>query len=105
MPVIIAEPTSALDDPGHWDSDSMFAYTAYGLSIGSSIEIPEFVPGGGAVSDLTIRLGSVPRSLAQPYLQGLRFQAAPEQFLLDLPGIARFVVRKGRQIVIDPEPD
>jgi hypothetical protein len=42
--------------------------------------------------------------LEQPHFRGVCFQAAPGEFLLQVPGIARYLVRDGRQVTIDRAP-
>jgi hypothetical protein len=52
-------------------------------------------------ADVTVRYGAVPRDLPGATHSGVRYQAAPGQALLRVDGVARFLVRDGRDIVID----
>src|ERR1700722_19144035 len=81
----------------------MFHYTAYGLALSTALEIPELHPATAAevAPDVTIELGPVPQTLEQSAFRGACFQAARGEFLLQLPGIARYLVRDGCQITID----
>lgn len=77
-------------------------YTAFGLAIQSSFELPfAALPGEGPV-DVVIREGRVPARLPAPVVDHVVWQAEPSAFLLDAPGVARFGVRCGREIVVSP---
>lgn len=70
-----------------------FGYHLFGLAIASEIELPELEPQGigpGEKRDLTISLG--------------KGDASRGGFDLDIPGVARFIIRAGRSIVVDPAP-
>jgi hypothetical protein len=82
-------------------------YNIFGLYIQSIIPFPaspicslpsEFVP------DIIIEYGDTPGQLANPQKKGLRFQAAPREFLLCVDSVARYYVQEGRRITIQPEP-
>jgi hypothetical protein len=79
-------------------------YIAFGLAIESALAIPELAVGAGPPADVCIHLGAAPESLKQPRAEGVLYQAAPDEFLLRVPGIARYWVHAGREIVIDREP-
>src|SRR5579862_9553730 len=80
---------------------SPFRYFAHGLSIASDFEIPELAFGAGGEPEITIRAGSVPEALDQPYTLGVLYQAATGRFLLNIPRIAGYLVVDGRSIVIE----
>ncbi len=56
------------------------------------------------LSDVHIQCACVPRLLPAATAEGVLWQAAPSQFLLHVPGVARFLVEFGRSITIEPEP-
>lgn len=81
-------------------------YRAYGVAVVSDIDLPEFVPWDGhdrptAGPPISIRLGHVPSSLTgaagDAYLQ-----ARSDAFVLTIDGVARYLVRDGAEIVIEP---
>jgi hypothetical protein len=80
-----------------------YIYQGFGLTIGSSIEIPELLPAEGE-PDVLIREGSVPEALENPKSFGVRFQAKPGLFLLKVDNIAKYLVSEGRQVTIETFP-
>jgi hypothetical protein len=81
-------------------------FKAFGLTISSCLHFPELLLGAGA-TDLTVVYGEVPRELpvAQEKSNGVRYQAIPGLLLLEVPRIARFLIRDGNEIVIDRQPE
>jgi hypothetical protein len=79
-----------------------YYYQAYGLTIASALECPQLLPGSGP-ADVTIRLGTVPADLSPGAMGGALYQSQGRQYLLRLEQIAgaRFLVRDGREIVVD----
>lgn len=84
---------------------AVHSYRAYGLTIASDVALPE-LPTGDPAASPTVRivLGTVPEHLGAASRVGLRYEAAPDQFLLRIAGVARFLVREGNEIVIDIHP-
>jgi hypothetical protein len=80
---------------------TMFCYRAYGLTISSALEIPEFSPGNGGAPSVTIRTGAVAEAGDPQTAAGGYCQAAPDRFLLSVPGVARFLVLEGREVVVE----
>jgi hypothetical protein len=59
----------------------------------------------GWLSDVDVAVGRVPASLTNgPGGAGVLWQATAAGFLLGVPGVARYLVRDGRSIVVHPEP-
>lgn len=83
-------------------TNGKFRYSANGLTIASTIELPELTPTHNA-PQITIDLGDTPSHLENPLGRGATFQAKPGEFLLRLPGIARYWVRNGKQVTITPD--
>ncbi len=80
-------------------------YLAYGIKLASVIELP--LPSANSVVsteavDVQIRYGDVPVSLDQPITSAPAFQAKPNLFLFFLPGVGRFLVRDGREVLVQP---
>lgn len=78
-------------------------YSAFGLSLASALPCPELAA-GSPYPDVVIRYGEVPLALPTARASGVRYQAAPGLLLLTVDGVARFLVRQGQEIVIDPAP-
>ena len=79
----------------------MYHYTAFGLQITSEPELPGLMPGTG-IPDVTIRFGEVPEHLSEPMKgKGVAYELNEGSFLLRVPGVARFLVSQGNEIVID----
>lgn len=53
--------------------------------------------------DLHVRCGAVPRRLDDATFVGPTWQVAGPSFLFHVPGIARFLVHDGREILMEPE--
>jgi hypothetical protein len=83
-------------------SEIMPSYTAYSLGIHSALVLPELPP-SDAAADVVIRFGSVDRALPDASKQGL-IDATAEEAYLFFEGIAKFLIRAGREITIDPVP-
>jgi len=76
-------------------------YGAFGLTIASEIPLPEFAEGSGR-PDVTVQVGATPERLESPTGSGVLFEARPQEYLLNLPSVARFWVRDGKQVVVQP---
>lgn len=83
-------------------------YQAYGLAIASELALPELIPAlaGEAGADVTIKFGGLRGEGLDGGVQlGPFLWASPGEFLLRVPRVARFLVRGGDQVEIDPEPE
>jgi hypothetical protein len=81
-------------------------YGICGLVVASEIELPG--PACAASADapqVVIRRGPTPESLPEPSASGPTWQMAGRQFLLCIPGIARFLITDGRELVVTPDSD
>jgi hypothetical protein len=83
----------------------MINYAVYGLQIASELPLPELLPGSNRSPDVHVHYGPVPTALPDPLGEGGYFQATPDTFLLVVRGIARFLVVKGQEIVIERLPN
>lgn len=78
-------------------------YRAHGFTIESELELPELATFDG-VPDVRIRLGPVAAALEGEVTHGPGYQAAEGRYLLDVPGIARYLVTEGRDVCVAPAP-
>ncbi len=86
-------------------SELAYCYGAYGLRIRSALALPFFdpLPDAGA-ADVSVRLGVVPRTLpgvGRPVRNGM-WQARPGALLLQMEGVARYLIADGREVRIEP---
>ena len=80
-------------------------YTAYGLRIRSGIALPFAAASPGGEPDLDIRIGAVREALTAPRLRRRVWEAVPGRFLMQVEGVARYVVREAREVVVEPAGD
>jgi len=79
-------------------------YIAHGLKIFSELTCPELMPASDdAPADASFVLGATPESLDAPTGGGATYQARANEFLLSVPGVARFWVQDGMRITIEPD--
>lgn len=82
-----------------------YLYVVYGLHVASEIECPELCPASFSSIDINVRFGSVPEQIDNPTGCGVVYQTRPDTFLLNLARVARYLVRNGNEITIEPAPD
>jgi hypothetical protein len=83
---------------------STFSYLAYGLGIHATMPLPELVA-GEAEGEVSIRFGRVDRPPSKTSEKGWSYDSlAPEEDRLFWQGVGTFLVRGGRDIVVDPFP-
>jgi hypothetical protein len=83
-------------------------YIAYGLTIESSLCLPELTPLDSPLQgtpNIQITYGDVPTELEHPEARGVLYQAKPNHFLMNIDTVARYLVTDGQKIVIEPAPD
>ena len=76
-------------------------YLAYGLRFRSEIELPFLSAAGEGEPDVIVRLGAAPEAAALDLRRGI-WKSASDCFLLNVDAVARYVVRQGREIVVEP---
>jgi hypothetical protein len=81
----------------------VYSYVAYGLGIRSALPLPELIAGEVA-PDVNVRIGTVPRMSVPVDTDGGCFWTAAQEVGRFLDGIGTFLVRGGREIVVDPAP-
>ncbi len=88
------------------EEDGCASYFAYGLRIRSELALQELVEAGGGAADVTIRFGSVDyshTSQTETLENGLLW-ATEDEACISFAEIGSFLVRGGREIVMDPVP-
>lgn len=80
-------------------------YSAYQLTIASELALPELLPADTEEADVQIRFACVSRDGLADGKQLRPFLWAGENALwLDIADVARFLIRDGNEILIDPVP-
>jgi hypothetical protein len=82
----------------------MYRYTAYGLNICSEFSLPELLP-GEMRADIVVRWGTVAQSPSAVARTDGQTRPPSNESYLFWEGIAAFLVRDGREIVVEPAPD
>ncbi len=78
-------------------------YKAFGLSIESEIICPELLYSEQKKNvDVKIKYTNLPDELVNPMHKAVRFQAKPNEFLLNVDNVAKFHIKNGNQISIEP---
>lgn len=83
----------------------MYKYFAYGLTIHSSLCLPELETSSGTKADVTIRVGEIAWSFAAVADRWSDFHITHEEAYLCWHTVGKFWVRSGNEIIIDPLPD
>ena len=80
----------------------MHSYIAYGLTIHSALPLPELVVASDVGADVVIQLGKVGRPQAGTDHTGSCFHMTTEQAYLFWEQVGSFLVRGGKEIIVDP---
>ena len=83
----------------------MYNYHLYGLDIDSELEIPELRAMGAKGSDASIRFGEIEEELPGAVKPVRWLQHVGNDCLMTVQGVGRFLIREGREIVIDRRVD
>lgn len=84
-----------------------YRYSLSGLKVASQVALPMRPIDEGAETfqaDVTITVDDVPEQLQDVRHQGPNWSVDENNFLLDLPGIGRFMASDGRRVKICPAP-
>jgi hypothetical protein len=82
-----------------------YSYRDAVLAVASEIELPGAVPTPGAdAAAITVRAAPVPAALQDATARGATWQIAGKRFLFQVPGVARFLLSGGNEIVFEPAP-
>ncbi|MDB5719441.1 MAG: hypothetical protein JWP15_59 [Alphaproteobacteria bacterium] len=81
-------------------------YRLFGLSLDSSMELPELRPDERppALADVTIRRAPLPEPRHPLTAIGEFVELSPSEFRLTVPDVARFFVRDGREVFVEALP-
>lgn len=79
-----------------------YSYRAFNLDIVSQFPVSGFESVKAHKPDVIIRKGDVPETLSNPINQGILFQSSGAEFILKIENVARYHVREGREIIINP---
>ena len=82
----------------------MNSYSAYGLCIHSELRLPELPAQDSADVDVVIRFGQVDYGPVESDIDGGASRATAEEAWRYLAGVGAFLVRRGREIIVDPTP-
>ena len=79
-------------------------YRAYGLRVCSALPLPfDSLPAPMQDVDVTVRLGTVPVELSGcDIVRSAMWQARPGAFLMEIEGVARYLVEGGRDVTVAP---
>lgn len=77
-----------------------YRYAAFGMQIDSDIVLPELPRGRKKRADIRIICGDVPDKISEPLEETEYYQAAANDFLLRIKGIADYYITNGNQIVM-----
>jgi hypothetical protein len=81
-------------------------YQTSGVCVASEIDLPGLAPCDHPVeADITIVHGLTPKALHEPLARGPTWQLRHDQFLLTIPGIARFHLTGDHSITVTAEDD
>ena len=80
-------------------------FSVSGLVVASEIDLPCRPADAAATPDVTIRHAPTPTDLPGSVEAGPTWRIAGEQFLLRVPGVARFLLTEGREITFEIEDD
>ena len=81
-------------------------FIMYGLTAESDWHLPECLPAEqGAEPDIFIINGTVPENGIDPLSEHMYEQSIDGEFWLNLEDVARYWIRNGREIIIEPYPN
>jgi hypothetical protein len=81
------------------------SYQLYQFGISSEMALPELAPATGMASEVRIAYGEVLGSIAPDARQlGPFLWATAQSFWLKVPEVAAFLIRDGKEIIVQPEP-
>jgi hypothetical protein len=80
----------------------LHSYRVAGLAVASEIELPGAIPAHAGTADVMVRAAPVPANLDDADKKGVTWQIAGDRFLFQVPGVARFLLSAGREILFEP---
>ena len=85
------------------DQQTSLHYQVYGLTFDSVLEFPELVA-INKKADICIYEGGVPDELDRYMYRRPLYQIRPGSYLLNIPNIARYLVKNGNEVIIESYP-
>jgi hypothetical protein len=91
-------------------TQTQYWFRAYQLLFAASIPIPEMLtadvsdPHRGSAPDVVITVADFPDELSEPLGSSAVHEVNADALLLRVAGVGRYLVRNGREILIDPDP-
>lgn len=85
-------------------SPKLYSYQAFGLAIASMLACPELLPYEGA-PDVVVLYGAVPEALTGVKEPEFWYQKKSETVLLKIPSIAKYLILRGKKIIIERTPE
>jgi hypothetical protein len=82
----------------------LFRYTAFGLGIQSFLPLPELIS-EEREPDVEVRLGCVDAFDLHTIDEERSFKATAEEAYYFFAGVGKFLVRRGREVIVEPSPD
>jgi hypothetical protein len=75
--------------------------------LASEIPLPELhlLEADPAPADVSVRLGTAPERIENVVANESRWWASREEYLLRVPEVATFLVRRGREVIVQPAPE
>ena len=80
-------------------------YFVCGLRLRSELPLPELAPAtvpNGEAPMVEIRLGDAGPAISHPHHVGPTFEAAADDYLLNVRGVGRYRVRNGAEVIVEP---
>ncbi|MGC9375047.1 MAG: hypothetical protein ACP5DQ_08415 [Bacteroidales bacterium] len=78
-----------------------YRYKAFGLNFMADFEIPELLE-SAENPEVSIRIGKTPAQINTIIKKGVRYQAGKDEFLLETDRIAKFYIKNGNEIIVEP---
>lgn len=63
--------------------------------------MPELLEHRGKKIDFQLKIGSVQKALKKALHKGTLFESAPNELLLEMPGVARYLLKDGKKLTIE----
>lgn len=83
----------------------MYSYTAYGLDIHSAFSLPELIASAKDTADVFIKTEKFNWSPPAINNEGTYFHVTSKEAYLFWDNVGTFIVRDGKEIIINPRPD
>ena len=82
-----------------------YTFKAFGLNITSEFPFHALKADEKGIFDLSVKRAKLPESLDKPDYTGINIECKQNLFLLKVPNVAKFLIKNGDEILIDPNPE